>query len=115
MAWKWFGRGRGLIGKGLNSRGLTRRFATPLRFYYYYIFIIDNLVLQNGFSEIITIVKLRLITYLHEFTRRLIYTNISKYTFVYGYTKAIIAIILKYISIMSCSSTLYAVSLFLVF
>ena len=57
--WKlvWHGRGRGLIGKGLNSMGLTRRFATPLRFYYYYIFIIDNLVLQNGFSEIITIVK----------------------------------------------------------
>ena len=33
--------------------------------------------------------------YLHEFIRRLIYTNIPKYTFVYRYNKPIIAKILK--------------------
>jgi hypothetical protein len=49
-------------------------------------------------------------TYLHEFIRRPIYTNTSKYTFVYGYNKSIIDNILKYKIILSCSSTLYAVS-----
>ena len=29
--WVWFGRGRGLTRKGFNSKGLTQRFATPVK------------------------------------------------------------------------------------
>jgi hypothetical protein len=45
----------------------------------------------------------------------LICADMLKYTFVYVYNKPIIAKILKYIIILSCSSTLYAISLLLVF